>query len=83
MNHEKYSDRTAEMAMKAAERGSPRLTAKAIYTKFMSLPVSEKYVIKKYKSGGPGGGNSIILTTDSNLQLRFTITRKGWMLEAI
>ena len=83
MNHERYSDRTAEMAMKNVDSGKSRLSAKSIYTKFMSLPVSEKYVIKKYKSGRPGGGNSILLTTDSNLQLRFTITRKGWILEAI
>lgn len=83
MNHERYSDRTAELAMKNVDSGKSRLSAKSIYAKFTSLPVSEKYKITKYKSGGAGGGNSIILTTDKNLLLRFTITRKGWMLEAI
>ena len=80
MNHEKYSDRTAEMTMKNA--GSKiKLSPKAIYAKFQSLPIAEKYNIVKYK--GSGTGSSIILTTDTNVQLQFTITRKGWMLEAV
>ena len=80
MNHEKYSDRTAEMAMKNAG-GKIKLSPKAIYTKFQSLPIAEKYNITKYKASGTG--SSIILTTDTNVQLQFTITRKGWMLEAV
>lgn len=81
MNHEKYSDRTAEMAMKNVDRGKVKLSPKAIYAKFQSLPIAEKYNVIKYKASGTG--SSIILTTDTNVQLQFTITRKGWMLEAV
>lgn len=81
MNQERYKDSTADIAVNSVSRNRPKLSAKAIYARFKELPVSSQYNVIKYKA--LGNGNSIMLTTDNNMRLCFTITRKGWMLEAM
>lgn len=81
MNNEGYFDKTADTAIGNSNlKGKSSFSPSTVYAKFKELPVSKQYKVIKYKGGGP---NSIILTLDNKMQLRFAFTRKGWLLEAI